>query len=86
MTSSDKPQSPFAWMADFSDRKPVRMLSPSEIEQMLGSHRLDLDTEYHEGHRVGPDINVSSSASVLETQQENPLQTLDGVGALSGCA
>ena len=28
------------------------MLSPDEIEQMLVSHLLYLDTEYHEGHRA----------------------------------
>jgi hypothetical protein len=39
-------------MADPSARKPVRVLSPDEIEQMLASHRLYLDTEYHEGHRA----------------------------------
>ena len=39
-------------MADFSARTPVRELSPDEIEQMLASHRLYLETEYHEGHRA----------------------------------
>jgi hypothetical protein len=27
-------------------------LPPDEIEQMLASHQLYLDTEYHEGHRA----------------------------------
>jgi uncharacterized protein YjbI with pentapeptide repeats len=39
-------------MADFSARTPVRELSPDEIEQILASHRLYLETEYHEGHRA----------------------------------
>jgi len=52
MTDSDRPQSPFAGMADFAERKPVRVLSRDEIEQMLASHRLYLETEYHEGHRA----------------------------------
>jgi Pentapeptide repeats (8 copies) len=39
-------------MADFSARTPVRVLSLDEIEQMLASHRLYLETEYHEGHRA----------------------------------
>jgi uncharacterized protein YjbI with pentapeptide repeats len=43
-------------MADFSARTPVRELSPDEIEQTLASHRLYLETEYHQGHRA----NVSS--------------------------
>jgi hypothetical protein len=36
----DKPQSPFAGMADLSARKPVRVLSPDEIDWMLAEHRL----------------------------------------------
>src|SRR5262252_222167 len=52
MTDSDRPQSPFAGMADFAERKPVRVLSRDEIEQMLASHRLYLETEYHQGHRA----------------------------------
>ena len=52
MSDSDRPQSPFAGMADFSARTPVRVLSPDELEQMLASHRLYLETEYHEGHRA----------------------------------
>jgi hypothetical protein len=39
-------------MADLADRKPVRVLSRDEIEHMLGSHRLYLETEYHQGHRA----------------------------------
>jgi len=39
-------------MADLAERKPVRVLSRNEIEQMLASHRLYLETEYHEGHRA----------------------------------
>src|SRR5438270_9264338 len=52
MSDSDRPRSPFAGMADFSAGTPVRELSPDEIEQMLASHRLYLETEYHEGHRA----------------------------------
>src|ERR1700747_2805570 len=52
MSDSDRPRSPFAGMADFSARPPVRVLSPDEIEQILASHRLYLETEYHEGHRA----------------------------------
>jgi hypothetical protein len=39
-------------MADFSIRRPVRVLSRDEIEQMLASHRLYLETEYRQGHRA----------------------------------
>src|SRR5438045_4917978 len=52
MADSDRPRSPFAGMADFAARTPVRVLSPDEIEQMLASHRLYVETEYHEGHRA----------------------------------
>src|SRR6266478_6029372 len=52
MSDSELPRSPFAGMADFSARPPVRMLSHDEIEQMLAEHRLYLETEYHEGHRA----------------------------------
>ena len=64
MGEPDRPQSPFAGMADLSARTPVRVLSPDEIERMLAEHRLDeiermlaehrlyLETEYHEGHRA----------------------------------
>src|SRR5919198_659946 len=52
MAEPERPQSPFAGMADFSARPPVRVLSPDEIEQTLASHRLYLETEYHEGHRA----------------------------------
>ena len=52
MSDSDRPRSPFAGMADFSARPPVRMLSRDEIEQMLAAHRLYLETEYHQGHRA----------------------------------
>src|ERR1700724_4649180 len=52
MAEPDRPQSPFAGMADFSARTPVRVLSPVEIERMLAEHRLYLATEYHEGHRA----------------------------------
>src|SRR5205085_10749276 len=52
MSDSDRPRSPFAGMADFSARTPVRVLSPDEVEQMLASHRLYLETEYREGHRA----------------------------------
>ena len=52
MAEPDRPQSPFAGMADFSARTPVRVLSPDEIERMLAEHRLYLETEYHQGHRA----------------------------------
>src|SRR4051812_13655634 len=52
MADSDRPRSPFAGMADFSARTPIRVLSPDEIERMLTEHRLYLETEYHEGHRA----------------------------------
>src|ERR1700758_3352100 len=52
MENPDRPRSPFAGMADFSVRPPVRALSPDEIEQMLAAHRLYLETEYHQGHRA----------------------------------
>jgi Pentapeptide repeats (8 copies) len=49
MAEPDRPQSPFAGMADLSVRTPVRVLSPDEIERMLAEHRLYLETEYHRG-------------------------------------
>src|ERR1700758_4291629 len=52
MTEPDRPQSPFAGMADLAARTPVRVLSPDEIERMLEEHRLYLETEYHQGHRA----------------------------------
>src|SRR5712672_3197265 len=52
MAEPDRPRSPFAGMADLSDRTPVRVLSPDEIERLLAEHRLYLETEYHEGHRA----------------------------------
>src|SRR2546423_836830 len=52
MAEPDRPQSPFAGMADFSARAPLRMLSLDEIERALAEHRLYLETEYHEGHRA----------------------------------
>jgi hypothetical protein len=52
MADSCRPRSPFAGMADFSARSPIRVLSPDEVEQVLASHRLYLETEYHEGHRA----------------------------------
>jgi hypothetical protein len=39
MTEPDRPQSPFAGMAD-SARTPLRVLSPDEIERKLAEHRL----------------------------------------------
>src|ERR1700730_238150 len=50
--SESEPRSPFAGMADFSARTPVRVLSPDEIERVLAEHRLYLETEYHQGHRA----------------------------------
>jgi hypothetical protein len=35
MAEPDKPQSPFAGMADLSAHKPVRVLSRDEIDRML---------------------------------------------------
>src|ERR1700737_3790781 len=52
MSDSDRPRSPFAGMADFSARPPVRRLSRGEIERMLAEHRLYLETDYHKGHRA----------------------------------
>ena len=52
MAEPDRPQSPFAGMADFSARTPLRMLSPDEIYRMLAEHRLYLETEHHQGHRA----------------------------------
>jgi hypothetical protein len=52
MAASDRPRSPFAGMADLPARKPVRVLSADEIEQILASHRLYLKTGYREGHRA----------------------------------
>ena len=39
-------------MADFAGRKAIRVLSAEKIAQMLASHRLYRETEYHEGHRA----------------------------------
>src|SRR5712672_3416365 len=52
MAEPDRPQSPFAGMADLAARTPVRVLSTVEIERMLAEHRLYLETEYHQGHRA----------------------------------
>ena len=52
MSDSDRPRSPFAGLADFSTRPPVRVLSADEIEQMLAEHRLYLETEWRQGHRA----------------------------------
>jgi hypothetical protein len=52
MSESERPRSPFAGMADFSARTPLRVLLPDEIERMLAEHRLYLETEYHQGHRA----------------------------------
>src|SRR5260370_9884292 len=52
MAEPDRPQSPFAGMAELSARTPLRVLSPDEIERMLAEHRLYLETEYHQGHRA----------------------------------
>src|SRR6476646_9636594 len=52
MSESDRPRSPFAAMADFLSRPPVRVLSPDQIEQMLAEHQLYLETEYHQGRRA----------------------------------
>src|SRR6266851_4713010 len=52
MSDPDRPRSPFAGLADFSARPPVRLLSADEIEQMLAAHRLYLETEWRQGHRA----------------------------------
>jgi hypothetical protein len=52
MSDSDRSRSPFAGLAYFSTRPPVRVLSADEIKQMLAEHRLYLETEYHQGHRA----------------------------------
>jgi uncharacterized protein YjbI with pentapeptide repeats len=52
MSDSDRPQSPFAGMADISVRTPLRVLSPDEIERMLAEHGLYLEMGYHQGHRA----------------------------------
>jgi tRNA G10 N-methylase Trm11 len=52
MAERDKPQPPFAGMADISARTPVRVISPDEIERMLAEHRLYLETEYHQSRRA----------------------------------
>jgi uncharacterized protein YjbI with pentapeptide repeats len=51
MSESDRLQSPFAGMPDFSARTPVRVRSSDDIDQMLADHRLYQETEYHQGHR-----------------------------------
>jgi hypothetical protein len=45
MSDSDRPRSPFAGLADFSARPPVRVLSSDQIEQMLAAHRLYADSD-----------------------------------------
>src|SRR6202011_462523 len=52
MAEPERPRSPFAGMADFSARTPLRVLSSDEIERMLAEHRVYLETEYHQGHRA----------------------------------
>ena len=52
MADSHLPRSPFAGMADLGGPSPIRVLSSEEIAQMLASHRLYRETEYHEGHRA----------------------------------
>jgi len=42
MAEPDRPRSPFAGIADFSARSPLRVLSPDEIDRMLAEHRLGL--------------------------------------------
>src|SRR6266550_2403863 len=51
MAEPDRPQSPFAEMADLSARTRVRILSPIEIERMLAEHRLYQETEYPPAQR-----------------------------------
>src|SRR5580700_1595049 len=52
MPDSDRPRSPFAGMAEFSTRGPVRVLSSDEIKRMLAAHRHYLETEWRQGHRA----------------------------------
>ena len=69
MADSDRPQSPFARLADLSARTTVRVLSSDEIEQILASHQLYLETEYHEGHRA----NFSSADLIRrDFSERNP--------------
>jgi hypothetical protein len=78
MAEPDRPQPPFARMADLSARTPVRALSPGEIERMLAEHRLYLETEYHQSHRA----NFSSTD--LTGRDFSGLNHRPGV-ALLGC-
>jgi len=56
-------------MAEFSARAPIRVLSPDKIEQLLVSHQLYLETEYHEGHRA----NFSSADLIRrDFSERNP--------------
>jgi len=52
MAEPDKPQSPFAGIADLSARTSVRVPSPDEIERVLAEHWLYLETEYHQSRRA----------------------------------
>src|SRR5260221_7378239 len=52
MPNSDRSQSPFAEMVDFSVRRPIRALSSGEVEHRLASHRLYLQTERCQGRRA----------------------------------
>jgi hypothetical protein len=75
MTSSDRPRSPFAGMADLSAQRPIRVLSPGEIEQMLALHRLYLETEYHEGHRANfSSADQLSSRSKAGAAERPPIE------------
>jgi hypothetical protein len=67
MAEPDRPQSPFAGMADLSVRTPVRVLSPDEAERMLAGQRLYLETEYHQASaRIF--IGTSGRARFLRAQ------------------
>ena len=77
MAEPDRPQSPFAGMADLSVRTPVRVLSSDEIEQMLAEHQLYQETEYHQGHRANFHRHIwpgeISQGSICGAGQDGPV-------------
>src|SRR5260221_13790123 len=52
MNGSELPRSPFAGLADLSDKRERRVLSRGEIERILAAHLLYLQTERHQGRRA----------------------------------
>ena len=90
MAEPDRPQSPFAGMADLSARTPLRVLSPDEIERLLAEHRLYLATEYHQGQvarrSAGARVHKGTVCDRLPTRRSlmgapppPPLPLLNGV-------